>query len=75
LAVESVSEGMKTTGTTSGCSGTRTVVVAAFPVSPGSSLHDSVIPPKTLAEELSGWPSTMAAMSLVKVRSNGRSSP
>ena len=71
---EMSSEGMKTTGTTSGCSGTRTVVVAAFAVSPGSSLHDRVIPPWTLADALSGWPSTIEAMSLVNARSNGRSS-
>ena len=50
FAVDSWAAGAKTTGSTSGCTGRCTVDV----VVPPSSDHDSVTPPWTLADALSG---------------------
>ena len=60
VAVDSCVCGVKTTGTTSGCGASRSVVVP----SSASSDHDNVTPPWTLADELSGCPSSLAARSL-----------
>ena len=65
LAVESCTSGTKTTGSTSGCTGRCTVVVPT----PSSSVHDRVAPPCTLADALSGWPSSRDARLLAKARS------